>query len=267
MNRLKMTQLNIRVDVETAEIFRAFCRETGVTQNECMKWLLELAGKNRIDAPEPWAEELLARKETEKKLREEIEGLRRERAEAVRKERKKKQKLLDIYCQGSRVIAKRRCLLGLPSIVPYGRKQWDSKAYREYKWPTESGVAVVRIRVLVYGRGKHGRGPLFVLAERQGEKLKFRRYIKKEYIGISPITAVYNEEWVLGYIVSDDGAADLIFGMPLSAAVQQECQDERFKDIFGEGEELLNSPVEEERTKKQRKLSLDEIIKDASKRR
>jgi len=290
--REKTTEvLNIRVRKKTAELFRLLCEERGLTQDRALSALLDLEKEISKDKESKTSYEelhdLIFSLEAEldtanvelmlyKKKYHNLKNngyIRRKDQEHELKVRLVREFLK--YCtipQHDHMVKVHR----------YNHKQAKrfGNWHNEYIYPSEDGISLIRLEHACYGRGKDA--PLFIFGRTEdGYPLKFRFYYKRSgflgknigYTNDSKITS----RWLCAYLVSKEGAADLIGALPLGSSWIYE--DERKKmvylqDVVAENKNdaaILDPSVKGDaqqtgEAKMQKKISLDEQLKDAKSR-
>lgn len=257
-----MTQLNLRVRRSVAESFRDLCKQSEMSQNNMLALLL--APENQSRAAElnaPW-EELNYQKAANTKIKEENEVLRKRAAVVCERERRYR-KVLAATANAVIEKAEKGCSFfggsrNLPTVAPkYFKKAKRAGLFQDYQYPKEDGVAVVTLKDIAEGKRTvipykgHSLPPaLFVCGETEdGNKVRFRWYPRKEGLGISPRDKVFSylgAKWLVGYMMAQDGAMDLIAIVPL--------------DLLPEDEAV--KPIAD--TDKNTTSSLEEKIKEAS---
>lgn len=218
----------IRTSSAVVERFRAFCKSTGVTQNDGFAMLLEQADG---DATGLAYRDLLSRlrcaEEKISELNAEIVHLKSGEDAQRRKQRNERFRAIN---QGHRELVREYL-----HYAPMPRLEGGEKLFRykfeifrkhfgtmwdEYAYPEETGTEVIILRKFVYGRTD---GIAFILGRNtQGDQIKLRYYLHRDnYCGVPIWSGEYVREgtpWLVGWTKAADGAADLIGAFPLSTA-------------------------------------------------
>ena len=85
-----------------------------------------------------------------------------------------------------------------------------------------------------------------------GEKIKLRLYYRNSFAGLYPMAYAYKDSlWIVGYTISDDGAANMALGIPIDCIHPSSTVDQNmlFEDrTFSALEDLI--------------LDADKVLKD-----
>ena len=233
--------LNIRVKKETAELFRSFCEESGLTQDRALATLLdlekEISGNGDSETDYEELNDIILDLENEldeanvnlilyKKKYSDLKdnGYIRRKDQAYELKERLVREFLK-YCPITQYehMIKVHC---------YSHKQairlgnW----YNEYMYPLEDGITLIRLEHVCYGRVHDA--PLFIFGRTEdGRSVKFRFYNKRsDFLGKSIARSDYSKissRWLCAYLVSEEGVADLIGALPLGSSWIHE--DERRK--------------------------------------
>lgn len=227
----ELRQMNLRVRDDVRESFKRFCAEHKMTQSEALRSLLAHSDSRESSAMvQSLEDDLTDQKQKTAQLQQEINALRANHSYAVQRSsawnfifRSVMQHLLDRTSEKE---------LRHPVIKIDNIKYWTArKEYRTHPYPKEFGCCVFRLESMMYGKGRTP--PLFLTGETEdGEPMKFRLYPKKDHIGIDPRTKEYRyvgSEWLMGYIIAKDGAADLYVSIPLDALWKDDIQELTFE--------------------------------------
>jgi len=161
---------------------------------------------------------------------------------------------------------------GIKMRIHRFESRWGRRVFRSHRYPTEGGCYEVYILDLV--RGLQNKKvtpdhsvPIFVCGQLDDASLvKFRWYPKKDFIGIRPYEEGFGsgeEPWLLGCIISEDGAADLVCAVPKNGLTQTQSSVSDMDDELDFGwNDVVPIP-----SNKGNKSSLDSMIAQASKKR
>lgn len=214
-------QLNLRVDSDIAACFQMYCRDTRMTQNLALNNLLRNAGIQ--DADNAFQHRFQMQEQRIRALQQEIKELRHTNAERQRLECERRRCWVNIMKQ---IVALITCtrgaekMMSIQTLKPISYKRAkESLDMKKYQYPQENGYAVIYLDALVYGKGVGA--PLFVLGHTENEMyLKLRWYPRDDFVGVSPKAKRYatkGSRWVVGYMISHDGAMDVFVALPLVA--------------------------------------------------
>lgn len=263
-----LVQFNMRVKERVAQAYRAFCIERGITQSESLRLLL--LGEDFADRDlvmQSYQQELNALKTENAKLKEqnkELLALQKEKESWALRHRNEWIRIAKAIVSliVERVIK--------PRIVfefrkkPFSFKSKEGHAlFSGYNYPQEGGCFEVNVSGLVYGTGRNNIGPeknvpLFICGQLKDKTpIKFRWYPREDFLGIPPCAEniSFEGDWLLGGVIAKDGAANLVFAIPLRGIEEKKPQ------VLDIEAEILAIENEGERS------SVDELIAAADRKR
>lgn len=223
-----LVQMNIRVKKSVAQSFRSFCETRRLTQSEGLRLLLmgedfpnrDLIMRVYQQEMTEKDDEIICLREQNKELLEFQRG-KESWIQHQRKEWIKIAKTMLDYLTSQTTV--RPFENGIKMRPHRFESRWGKRIFRSHRYPTEGGCYEVYILDLV--RGLQNKKvtpdhsiPIFVCGQLEdGTLVKFRWYPKQDYIGIRPCEEGFGsgeEPWLLGCIISQDGAADLVCAVP-----------------------------------------------------
>ena len=248
LSKVKLTQLNVRLDQAEKKAFDEFCAERNLTQREGFVNLLANANLEASGVLISEQREMIRNREN--RIRDLEEFIARGSRGANADQRLKK--VLSFQQQAVKEY--------LYKILPANRKEREMKIlswerhigsfsnYRNYRYPETDGYAILKLEAMCYGHGRYS--AIFIWGETADEavprKLRLRYYPKDDFLGI-PIGrnphSFKGALFFVAYRVVSDGAADLCAAMPMDPS--------------------MLSPIKNSLTEKQHP-SLDERIRNAS---
>ena len=282
----KLVQFNMRVSENVAQAFRAYCKEKGTTQSEGLRFLLMGEDFAKQDLMiQSYYQEFSAVKEEKSQL-------------------KKQNKELLEFKKGeeSWVMQQRKAWINIAeSMLSFVIRRFvgyqddfferertlgfkNSEGYEQFlnsDYPTEGGCYQVHITGRVRGLQSNKTNAeqsthTFICGELEDNtRVKFRWINQKKIIGIKPTdeeVTYWGPNWLIGCIISKDGAADVVCAVPLAGIgdIDPSRYDKRIDAII-EGEieaELL--ALEDESLDFEngdRIPSLDDMIAAANRRK
>ena len=223
-----LVQMNVRVKKSVAQSFRSFCEERRLTQSEGLRLLLLGEDFSKRDLiMQVYQQEMIEKHDEIIRLRgqnKELLELQRGKESWIQHQRKEWIKIaktmLDYLISQTAV---RPIENGIKMRPHRFESRWGKRIFRSHRYPAEGGCYEVHIIDLV--RGLQSKKvtpdhsvPIFVCGQLDDATLvKFRWYPKKDFIGIRPYEEGFGsgeEPWLLGCIISEDGAADLVCAVP-----------------------------------------------------
>jgi len=216
-------QLNIRVTDNVAQAFRAFCEDNRCTQSDGLAYLLSSQIPDHITS---LSDRLTYYRDYVRYLQGEFDGYKRKCIEQQQTEREVRRTLINY---ASAIVRTMQANCGTPpphpeAIAPSSyRRTKRQKNLRQYSYPAQAGCTLFALSNIAYGDRKNyyeiSMRPIFFFGETASGKVKYRWYPKQDYIGIplhNQAYALRNSQWIVAHKISNDGAADLIAGVPLA---------------------------------------------------
>ncbi len=214
------TQLNIRVRENVAESFRAVSRNFGLSQNDTLKLLLlgkDDAMKTSI------ADEICILKQKARNYKELLEQQRRQDSAKMNRALKKHKEKIKTLESSINLLVKFLGNVRAEQIKPqYIKEEYGNKLFHSYSYPETSGCCLARLEEIVNGkyrtseRGTVTSAKFLLFNTMDDKKIKLRFYAQGGFIGRSPISCAYKGSlWIIGYTISDDGAANIVSGIPI----------------------------------------------------
>ena len=225
------TQLNIRVRENVAESFRWLSRKLGLSQNDTLKLLMmEKDDEMKICL----AEEICALKQEIHNYKELLEQQRKQYSDDKRRSIEKNKQLVTIFKNFINLLAdflKDLDVLSDEIIKP--KKFNDCKElFHSYSYPVTSGCCIATMDEIIMGKyhtskfGEVSSTKFLLFNTLDGEKIKLRLYGGKSFAGCHPMKLAHkNTLWFIGYTVSDDGAANMISGLPIDCIYKKTSKD------------------------------------------
>ncbi len=228
-NKEGLKQFNIRVKESVIQAFRSFCEEREITQGEGLRLLVLSEDFEKRSALMETVQREFDEKDAEiARLQikcKELMDLQRENETWVLHQRKEWIRIAETMI---RYVMDRAISNQLTSAIEKRTLRFASKSdyqkFHSHQYPSSGDCYEVSVDCIVRGteRGTSGPDqdiPLFICGETaDGALVKFRWYTKKKLIGVPPsdkTLARWGNSWLLGCILSKDGAADLVCAMPL----------------------------------------------------
>jgi len=299
--------LNIRVKKETAVLFRSFCEESGLTQERALATLLdlekEISGNGDSETDYEELNDIILYLENEldetnvnlmlyKKKCNDLKdnGYIRRKDQAY----ELNEKLLDEFLRYCPILQDED--MAMVRRYSYKQMRQCGSWHVPYHYPKTDGILKIMLDRTTYESGRAG--ALFIFGRTEdGARVKFRFYYKRDHffgrkIGFS-LKSKIGSWWLCAFLVSQEGAADLIGALPLGDSWIHE--DERRKmeylqDVVAEEDEekvlaeLEDKPVLEDwiaedmnddavpdssaegEEEKKKQISLDDKLEDAKSR-
>ena len=217
------TQICIRLSPTDKAEFQRYCRNTNLRQTDAFAQMLNTSGKNALPDIRRLSgllEEMEIRctelAEENEKLRTGLAIPRSERIENnARASLQFVQKAIQEYIRVT--FTQDRY-----TFLPIKEFRYDDFKRRfphsaQYQYPSEEGCYIVYLQALVWGKA---RNPVYFLMckTREGERLKFRFYPKREFTGMIVRQSFYaqlDSLWLFAVRKAPDGAVDLWVAFPL----------------------------------------------------
>ena len=223
-NEIKLSpaceKLTVRISKWEKERFDCFSRKMHMTQRQMIQFLISYYETAEPDFPD-WEKDIYVRailgalREENAKLHKENEKYRKQISQWKPKSRKD-EKIENITRAISLYFSFMESSHPIPLVVE--RRMYKNYQYaKEYSYPQESGMYVVRVSAVLTGQGRYP--AKFVLGTSEdGTQYKFRYYPKKQFVGINPGNGSFmlrGSGWLFGCEEAADGAMDLVFAFPL----------------------------------------------------
>lgn len=246
------TQLNIRVRENVADSFRSLSRKLGLSQNDTLKLLMtEKNDEMKISL----ADEICVLKQEIHNYKELLERQRKQYSKDKNRSIEKNRQLVKIFKDSINLLADFLKGLDFPAgeIIKPKRFNACKELFHSYLYPLTSGCCIATMDEIIMGKyhtselGKVTPTKFLLFSTLDGKKIKLRLYEKNSFAGIYPMAHAYiNSLWIVGYTISDDGAANMVLGIPIDYVYKESHVDE---NIFFE---------------KQNYSSLDDLISSAN---
>lgn len=285
-NKEKLVQFNVRVSENVAQAFRTYCKEKEKTQSEGLRLLLmgeDFSERElMIQSYQQEFDELKEENSQLKKQGEELLAFKRGEEAWIMQQRKAwidiAESMLNIVIR--RYVGYRDDFFERERTLSFK----NSEGYEQFlnsDYPTEGGCYQVHITGRVRGLQSNKTNAeqsthTFICGELEDNtRVKFRWINQKKIIGIKPNdeeVTYWGPNWLIGSIISKDGAADVVCAVPLAGIgdIDPSRYDKRIDAII-EGEieaELL--ALEDESLDFEngdRIPSLDDMIAAANRRK
>lgn len=248
------TQLNIRVRENVAESFRAVSRNFGLSQNDTLKLLL--SGKD--DAMKTIiADEFCALKQEAHNYKELLKQQSQQDRAKMNQALKKHKEKIKILESAINLSVKFLGNARMGQIKPqYIKEEYGNKFFHSYSYPETSGCCLARLEEIVIGKyhtsqfGNVTATKFLLFNTLNDEKIKLRLFGKSNFIGRYPILHAYKSSlWIIGYTISDDGAANIVLGIPIDCIYtdSQEYENMLFNERHYSSVDNLISTTEDVR--------------------
>lgn len=285
----KLVQFNVRVKESVAQAYRLFCAERGITQSDGLRLLL--MGEDFIEHDlmmQSYQKEFGVLKEKYsqlKKQNKELLEFKKGEESWVMHQRKAwiniAESMLNIVIR--RYVGYRDDLFEESKSLSF-KSEEGYEMFCNHDYPLEGGCYGVYITGRVRGLQSNKTNAeqsshTFICGELEDNtRVKFRWINKKQIIGIKPNdyeVTYWGPNWLIGCIMSKDGAADVVCAVPLNgidridaflidmaidAKIEAEIEAELLALENEEGDEYLNLENEN------KKPSLDDLITVANRR-
>ena len=238
----KQVQMNLRMTAKDKKTFDRFCRKHRLKSREALGLLLD-----QITGEDTHLKQLLS---VQRDLREENNKLKDRLAVLSGKgppvQEKRGEAYLCFLQPGLEAYIQRLCLNReedpLPA-VPY--KRFRKQTNIRYEYPQEEGFLLLTAEVSLWGRNRSR----FVLGRGEnGDYLKLRYYPKPLVAGVPIWDYPSGTQWLIGCRRASDGAMEIAAAFPLPPVPEKRAEE--------------NTPTESER-----RISLDDQIRTAEKKR
>lgn len=215
------TQLNIRVRENVADSFRSISRKLGLSQNDTLKLLLmEKDDEIKISL----ADEICALKQEIHNYKELVEQQRKQHSIDKNRAIEKNRQLVKIFRDFINLLADFLKGLDFSTGETIKPKRFNDckELFHSCSYPLTSGCCIATMDEIIMGKyhtselGKVTPTKFLLFSTLDGKKMKLRLYGGNSFVGFYPMAHAYkNSLWIVGYTISDDGAANMVLGIPL----------------------------------------------------
>ncbi len=225
-------RLSIRLTEAECGQFSSFCQENGVTQRDGLLMLLsqyDSDGNILSRRIQRQSDQILAQ-------RHELVSLRTRKQEGSSDEKTSKKLLeyIHFYDKGLHQYAS-YVTDGLVIPQPLKCYSWNQfhashGNFRDYEYPDEDCFVPVLVQHLCYGKGSPAAVFLMGFNLSTGQKIRFRFYDRREYIGPHPVHSGQFFDggcFLLGGKRAKDGACDLYFALQFPFCGERKDESER----------------------------------------
>lgn len=241
-----LVQFNVRVKESVAQSYRSFCKERGVTQSEGLRLLLMGEDYEKRDSLMQSYQKEIDMKDAEiaelKAKNKELLALQKDKESWVFRKRKEwidVAKTMLSYAIGK--TEHREYIDWNDSRVLSIKSREGHELFSSHQYPIVGGGYEVELEGFVWGiqnkkTNPDYSAPIFVFGMLMDKTLvKFRWYYQKSIIGASPLVDEFSSKgskWIMGCVISKDGAADLVSAVPLAGLKQIDYSDLDVGDLF-----------------------------------
>lgn len=241
------TQLNIRVRENVANSFRSVSRKFGLSQNDTLKLLMT---EKDDSMKRSLAEEICDLKRENHNYKEMLKQQRKQYREDKNRAVERYKELVEISNNAINLFVNFLEDISKEEIKQQKFKE-SKKLFHLHSYPETSGCCLATLEEIVIGKyhesqlGTVTTTKFLLFKTLNGEKIKLRLFGKNNFVGRYPITYAHKSSlWIVGYIISNDGGANMILAIPVDSIYKKSLKDENTvleEEKFSSLEDLISS--------------------------